>query len=149
MLRSRVNAEISETRLLRFGDKLGYWDLACSSWASYVQIPELLTVWYVDSWASFVRCLTPTSRPNLYGPQFVCCGPYSFDAKVQILTKMNCSHLYLSIVKKKKLPRQFLSKIKNFNWNVNTNFNWNVLVSSIPIGLFSSILLLSSIPIDR
>jgi len=34
---------------------------------------------------------------------------YSFDARVKILTEMNCSHQYRSIVPKKSLPRPLQS----------------------------------------
>jgi len=67
-----MNAEISETigaRLLRFG----------------VQIPALLTQRKFVS----VECHAHSNAQN--------CGSYSFDARIKILTKMKCSHQYLSI----------------------------------------------------
>jgi len=42
------------------------------------------------------------------------CGSYSFNARIQIVTEMCCSHQYLSVNTKKSLPRpQTAHKIQN------------------------------------
>jgi len=56
--------------------------------------------------------ISETIRARLLG--FGNCGSYSFDARVKILTKINCSYQYLSIDPKKSLPRPQTSKNRKY-----------------------------------
>jgi len=71
-------------------------------------------IWHADSWDSRVAQVCFSSVPRQAAQN---CGSYSFDARVKIVTEINCSHLYLAVDPKKSLPRPLLRPVPRVHDN--------------------------------